>query len=183
MSLINWERIVLLTGIIGSVAGVASLVNAMALNRQLNFTAEPEVTFVCLTSQDGVPTTVALTPRGKISLIRWVSDYFKESGFDPKIRCEEVSKRFQSYYNQGVLNYITTGIENGQAVVCVSGTDGGACNGTLFTLKSEASTSRVIQHLFDVAYAGVAPLEESSSSPRIYIDIRKLLGTAPTQSN
>lgn len=91
-------------------------------------------TFFCGMS-NGVPATIAQTPRGNVSVIRWVSSYFSGAGYNPQTRCQEVSGRFEAYKNNGTLNYITTGIMNGQPVVCTRSTNGGGCNGLLFTLK------------------------------------------------
>jgi hypothetical protein len=93
----------------------------------------------------GVPATVANTPAGQKTVIRWVSGYFSGSGYTPMTRCVEVSQRFQAYMNQGVLNYITTGYMNSLPVVCVTSSDGGGCQGLLFTLKSGENASRVLQ--------------------------------------
>ena len=179
----KWQKIVEIAGVVGAVAGVLALVHAVIINWKpgnQNTNAAQTISFSC-EIRSGVPTTLAQTPRGKIPVIRWVSNYFSDSGFDPQKRCEDVTTKFQNYSNQGILSYITTGIENRQEVICVSGKEGGSCNGTLFTLKPQESASRVIQQLFDVAYRGAGPLEESSASPKIYVDVKKLLANAPVE--
>lgn len=122
-----------------------------------------------------VPATVASTPAGPKTVIRWVSGYFSESGYTPLTRCKEVSERFQTYMNQGLLNYITTGYMNNQPVVCVTSSNGGGCQGLLFTLKSGENASRVLQQLFEVKAGAAGPLNESSE--RLYIDVNQMLGT------
>ncbi|MFB2917867.1 DUF1822 family protein [Aerosakkonema funiforme] len=136
-------------------------------------------TFSCK-NNNGVPTTVVSTHRGNISLIRWAYNLGSEAGYRPEKRCEEVSKRFQQYYNQGVLNFVTTGRQSNQNIVCVSSEKGGACRGMLFTLKPSDNPNQVIQQMFDVASYASGPIEQSSS---IYIDINKLLETAPVEKN
>jgi hypothetical protein len=138
------------------------------------------VTFYCGTSYDGVPTTFANTPRGAISVVRWVSWHFTDSGYSPERRCQEVSGRFQTYKNNGTLNYITTGVMNGQPVVCVSGANGGGCQGLLFTLKPGSNASRVVQQLFDIRAGASGPLNESSD--REYLDMNAYLESAPVVS-
>ena len=177
----SWEKVGVIAGVVGALAAVAALAHEVIVRKEDPGSIE-KITFSCGTSQDGTPTTFAQAPRGKIPVIRWVSTYFSQSGFDPQKRCEEVSQRFQDYSNKGVLSFITTGIENNQEVICVSRKEGGACSGTLFTLKQGQSASRTIQQLFDVAYRGSAPLEESSSSAKIYVNLKKLLDTAPVES-
>lgn len=131
--------------------------------------------FVCDES-NYAPTTMFYGPEGVLPVIHWVSHYFAESGYSPSVRCQEVSRRFQRYYDAGVLNYITTGVVNQLPVVCVSSTLGGACGGVLFTLRPDENASQVIQQLFNISYANAGPLYESGS--RIYLDVNEYLSTA-----
>lgn len=137
--------------------------------------------FVCGAS-NGVPTTVAQTSRGKVPVIRWSSDYFSGSGWTPQRRCQEVSKKFQQYYQSGALNYLTTGIMNAQPVICVAKRQGGGCSGLLFTLKRERNVTpaQKLQQLLAVRVRASGPLNESS--PRVYIDMKEFLKTAPVES-
>jgi Circadian oscillating protein COP23 len=148
-----------------------------------------DTTFFCGISPQRIPTTYARTERGNIPVIRWVSKNFVGSGYTPQRRCEEVSRRFQSYKNSGILNYITTGIMNRQPVVCVSTIKGGGCQGLLFTLKPEANASRVLQQLFNIGDgSATSPLYESSRQPSnsdtetTSIDINQFLSTTPVES-
>ncbi len=135
--------------------------------------------FFCGRSSHGTPTTYVNTPTGNIPLIRWVSHYFEHSGYTPEVRCRDVSQRFNRFYNQGILNYVTTGFVNNQPVVCVATDRGGPCTGVLFTLKSGQSASRTIQQLFDVRAGASGPLFESEE--RIFVDMRPY--TAAIQAN
>jgi hypothetical protein len=126
--------------------------------------------FFCGRSPNGVPTTYVNTQTGNLPLVRWVSHYFQPSGYTPETRCRDVSQRFNRFYTQGILNFITTGIVNQQPVVCVASTRGGPCTGVLFTLKAGENATRVIQQLFDVRVGASGPLHESED--RIYIDMR-----------
>lgn len=130
--------------------------------------------FFCSES-DGVPTTFVETPKGTYPVIRWVSTYFSGHGYEPLTRCRQVSAKFQQFFNDGSLNYITTGTVNRSPVICVSNTMGGACTGVLFTLKQEEDANRVIQQLFDLRSGATGPLEESGS--RLYFDMKKYLRT------
>jgi hypothetical protein len=121
----------------------------------------------------GSPTTAVRTPGGVMPVIRWVSHYFLPSGYNPQTRCQDVSARFQTYYNNGMLNYITTGIVNRQPVVCVTDSTGGPCQGVLFTLKPHQNASKVIEKLFDIRAGASGPLYESSS--RVYFDMNQYL--------
>lgn len=145
-----------------------------------------KVTFSCGIKK-GIPTTVAQTSQSEIPLIRWVSDFGSEVGYTPEKRCEEVSQRFQQYYNQGILNFVTTGRENNQNIICVSSKDGGACQGLLFTLKPSDNPSLVIGQMFEVSSKASGAIDQSSSSdsppPPIYIDINKLLKPSSIEKN
>lgn len=136
-------------------------------------------TFVCGTSQ-GVPATMARTPRGDVPVIRWVSSYFSGSGWTPERRCQEVSQRFESYNQTGALNYLTTGEENNLPVICVTDRKGGSCHGTLFTLKNGSNPDATLQNLLNVRIRASGPLRESKQS-RAYIDMNDFLKTAPLE--
>ena len=125
--------------------------------------------FYCDRGENGIPTTFVKTPQGTYPVIRWVSNYFLSAGYSPLTRCRQVSDKFQFFYDDGRLDYITTGIVNRQPVVCVSGRKGGPCQGVLFTLKPQQSASETVQQLFDIRVgASTGPLYESGS--RFYLN-------------
>ena len=140
-----------------------------------------KTTFVCSVS-NGLPATVAQTSRGNVAVIRWNSDYFSGSGWTDQRRCQEVSKKFQNYYQSGALNYLTTGIMKGQPVVCVADLEGSGCSKLLFTLKPESNVTpaQKLQQLLAVRVRASGPLNESS--PRVYIDMKEFLKMAPVES-
>jgi hypothetical protein len=131
-------------------------------------------TFFCGTS-NGIPATLARTPRGEVPMILWNSSTLGDSGDSPQKRCEEVSQRLQTYYNSGKLKYITTGRKNGQLVVCVAQEENGSCTDEpLFPLNSNNSNpSATLQRIFRIRVASVAPISETRN--RIYIDLDKYL--------
>ncbi|MGA7934325.1 MAG: COP23 domain-containing protein [Kovacikia sp.] len=136
--------------------------------------------FFCDRDRHNRPTTFAATSGGTLPIVRWVSHYFAQSGYDPETRCQEVSGRFDLFYRQGRLNYVTTGIVNRLPVVCVASQIGGPCTGVLFTLKPDENASRVIQQLFDVRAGASGSLYESES--RQYIDIKQYMNDVRSQS-
>lgn len=154
--------------------------------------SEPEVSYACVTDSSSTPTTVAQSEkRGDIPIIRWTSDFGSGVGYTPQSRCQEVSANFQKYYEQGVLNYITTGQKNSYDIICVSSKLGGGClgdasQGQLWTLKSGDNASEVIPKVFDVGYMGSSPLNQSDGrviireGSQVYLDINKHLQEAPT---
>ncbi|MDJ1179682.1 COP23 domain-containing protein [Roseofilum sp. BLCC_M91] len=158
----------------------ALMLSLLAVGATAQIKTNKTQTFACGASRNGIPTTLALVPRGNIPIIRWVSEYFTPFGYDPQTRCEQVSNRLQTYQEQGIANFITTGIQDGLDVICVSSVLGGPCTGLLFTLQPGESASRVIQDLFDVGQYGLNPLLQGSNTDQVYIDLNQLLQEAPT---
>ena len=109
-----------------------------------NTTTANKTTFACSTIK-GVPVTVVQTPEGNVPVIKWVSNYFSNSGWTAERRCNEVSARFQEYHSQGTLKYLTTGIQNGQNVVCVTQQNKGSCENLLFTLKADSNPGKTLE--------------------------------------
>lgn len=143
----------------------------------------PVSRFYC--DQSGIfPVTKVRIERGVIPVIRWQSDFGGRVGYTPWRRCVEVSGRFNKFYQEGTLNYLTTGVVNNQPVICVAKQDGAPCAGILFTLNLEnrRDASRVLQQIFDIRDKAAAPLNESASS-RLYIDMQEFLKTAPVESS
>ncbi|MDB9312116.1 COP23 domain-containing protein [Spirulina sp. CS-785/01] len=139
------------------------------------------VRFTCGMNVDtGLPTTYAIpnnNPNIGKPIIRWYSRFFSNSGYTPMRRCQEVSARFQRFYQSGQLNYLTTGIVNGQPVVCVASRHGAPCAGdtVLFTLKPGSNASRTIQRLFNIRDGASDVLYESEDGSGNYIDFNQLL--------
>ncbi|MEN9218062.1 MAG: COP23 domain-containing protein [Gloeomargarita sp. DG_2_bins_126] len=136
-------------------------------------TANPKkLSFYCGTSQ-GTPATLAKSGNRVVPIIRWTSDSFSESGFSPERRCQEVSRRFQTYYDDGSLSFITTGRMNGQNVICVARSHGGPCAGLLFTLKPGSNPTQVINQLFNIRTRASGPLNETTARP--YVDFNEFI--------
>jgi hypothetical protein len=124
--------------------------------------------FFCGKDGDGTPITAFSHPsRGDVIIIRWESNYFKEKGFDPQSRCQEVSLKFQQYRDQSKLQYITTGRKNGYNIICVAEGDRLPClndkdQGQLWTLKPESNPNEVLAALKDRRAGGDQPLDMMS---------------------
>jgi Circadian oscillating protein COP23 len=121
-------------------------------------------TYKCINNK-GVPTTIVDTPRGRIQLITWKSDFFRSSGWTPQKRCEEVTNRFQNFSNNGTLKYVTTGIvDKKYKVICVGKKipgQGYSCikDGLLITLQPEDNSNDILKNLFgNAARVGGVPV-------------------------
>jgi hypothetical protein len=128
-----------------------------------------------------MPTTIARTQRGNVLMIYWKSTVFvnKLNDFTPENRCLEVSRRFQTFYSQGTLSYLTTGKINDQNVICIAQEYGGACKGLLLTLESKDDPQAILRDLMDIRINAKGPITRGSSS--IYIDVEEFLDAAPVQ--
>jgi Circadian oscillating protein COP23 len=129
------------------------------------------------------PMTLAKTQRGNVAMIRWKSNFFKNgvNDFTPMSRCNEVSRRFQDFYNQGILSYLTTGKMNAQNVICVAEEYGGPCSGLLLTLEPKDNPQQVLQELMNVrTRASGGPLTRGAASA--YFDVEDFLATAPVEA-
>lgn len=108
-------------------------------------------TFYCEQS-NGVPTTFVRTQDGKsVPIIHWVSHYFNSKRLTPVSRCQQVTRRFQSNYDNGTLKFIKAGILNGQPVVCAAPHKQAACTDRtlLFTLINGSDPDATARKLFD----------------------------------
>ncbi|MFB2919478.1 COP23 domain-containing protein [Aerosakkonema funiforme] len=146
--------------------------------------------FFCQNSQ-GVPITVARTTRGNITrdipIFRWVT---RLRDFTPLERCETVSRRFQAFYDNGILNNIRTGQVNGYPVLCAARQKGGNCRSTdiLVTLPRGSNPSELLSQMLDRGvYSGRGPINLSGSNlifydnGETYINMDTLLNSDPVE--
>jgi hypothetical protein len=129
--------------------------------------------FICGIS-GGAPSTNAVKSDGKqVAVIRWTSNRFDSAGWTPERRCQEVSARFDQYFKEGRLKYLTTGRMNGVPVICTALNQGGACDGLLYTLKPGQNATATLESLLEVRNKATGPLNETSS--RRYISLDQIL--------
>lgn len=132
--------------------------------------------FMCDASS-GSPATVYQNRQGVREVwINWVSDYFRDSGYDPMTRCREVSGRLETYRQNKQLKYVTVGYMNGQRVICTASKLNGRCDGLIYTLKPGQDSIRTLYQFMGLGegQAGASTLSESGDMP--YIDARPRLG-------
>jgi hypothetical protein len=137
--------------------------------------------FVCSTAA-GAPATNVVTQSGQqVPLIRWTSGVFNGAGWTPERRCQEVSGRFDTYFRQGRLDFITTGRMNGLPVICTARRNGGPCDGLLFTLKPGQNATHTLQELFTIRTKARGPLNETNA--RIYVSLEELVANAKSNAS
>lgn len=148
-----------------------------------------EVRFICASgfdqkSNQRFPTTYAWTQRGKIPVVRWKYKWFESSEYTPQRRCQEVSSRFQTAYDNQSLNYITNGTQNNQKVICTASQQGGACADTLLTLRPDDDSLAILTAFKDqLRGQGGDPPDHSSGKGQVYykINFQRFLQTAPVE--
>ena len=122
------------------------------------------------------PVTVYQNDRGTTEpWIRWTSNYFKNAGYDPLTRCQDVSARLENYRRNRQLKFITTGQMNRQNVICTASQSDGQCDGLVLTLKPKENPERALTNLF-AWRSGAAPSRSGRNNTH-YIDVRGQLGT------
>lgn len=135
--------------------------------------------FYCGRSKN-TPTTMAKTSRGPVPVIRWVSTIGED--YTPENRCKIVSGKFQQFYTDGTLNYLTTGTVNQLPVICAAQSENGSCTGVLFTLKPNSDPGRTLKRLLSIRDR--APGEVlNESDAKIYVNMADFLDKAPTETN
>ncbi len=145
-------------------------------NNSTSPTSAVRTSFFCANDLKGIPTTYGRTQRGRVSVIKWVSQYFNNAGYDPQKRCEEVSSQFQKLYNEGKLNYLSAAPKNNQSIICGLSSIGSECE-QLFTLKPGEDAGRILQQLRDIATG-------KASSPIFgagAVDMNQFLRNAPVE--
>ncbi|PSB26670.1 COP23 domain-containing protein [Chlorogloea sp. CCALA 695] len=173
--------IALLAGCAFTTFGVTAMVNQVQ--------GSEDVRFICATGFDKrtnkrYPTTYAWTGGQKRTIIRWKYKWFNSPANTPQKRCQDISARLQTAYNNGSLKFITNSRINNQPVICTARNNGGACNTTLLTLRPDDDPLVVLTSLKDALRGrGSSPLEHSSGDKQVYyqIDIDKFLQTAPIE--
>lgn len=138
------------------------------------------IQYMCVV-RNGTPTTIARTPQGSVAVISWKSNYFGNSGFSPKQRCNLVSQRFQKHANKGTLRYITVGKMNKQNVMCVAQKQSGGCrkDGLLLTFEPTDDPATVIKELFGVSSRAGGDSVHRGEGSEPYININNVLQNAP----
>jgi serine protease Do len=132
--------------------------------------------FVCDTST-GEPVTVYQNPQGfREPWIRWNSNFFSSSGYDPLTRCQQVTQRLENYNRNRQLNYVTVGVVNNQKVICTSSRVNGPCEGLIYTLRRDQDPAPALSSFFVWLANQKARPSLFESSTAIYINVGERLG-------
>ncbi|MHC5937078.1 COP23 domain-containing protein [Nostoc sp.] len=147
-----------------------------------------KVTFFCRqifdkASGENIPATVAWIPerQGNIRFIGWKSEYFNKDGWTPEERCEEVTAKFQQSYDQGRLNYLSSGIVENYPIICGLANQGETCNSSnqLFTLQKDSNPESILLRLTDISEGKSSVEILQSSGGQMYIAVQKFFKKTP----
>ena len=132
-------------------------------------------------SGETIPATMAYVPQRKasVSIIAWKSDYIP--AWDAQTRCETVSPKFQTFFEDSRLDYLTTGKNNGYDIVCAAIKIGQACTSEeqLFQVKANDDPQAVLKGLAGIVEGKSSEPIYQSSGQRIYVSMEKLVDSAP----
>ena len=115
---------------------------------------------------ENLVSTIVNTERGAITMIKW-SDRSFAPPWTPVERCKEVSRRFQRFYDHGILRYVRTGEVNNQPVLCATQSQGESCipESILVTFKPGTDPQLVLERLLDKrAWSSAGPIELSAGN-------------------
>ena len=148
---------------------------------------EDRVTFYCGTISESdtekIPTTLAYVPQRKthIPIVAWTNDSI--AAWNPERRCNAVSSKFQTFYQDGRLNYLTDGQVAGEQVICALLEKQEQCSGEnqLFQVRSGTDSEEVIVGIKEILKGKRSQTEViyQSSGDRNYVSISGLLENAP----
>ncbi len=112
--------------------------------------ARPKSNFFCKQDNNGVWTTFTKNNLHNIPIVRWTKTINRR--WNPQTRCQEVSKRFNSLYDNGWLNDLTSGEINNQNVICGVRRTGDRCTNRniLLTINTGDEPDYILKKMFDL---------------------------------
>ena len=137
--------------------------------------------FLDKASGETIPATVAYVPQRKanVSIIAWKSDYIP--AWDAQKRCQTVSPKFQTFYEDNRLDYLTTGVKNGYDIICAAVEAGQTCKAEdqLFQVKASSDPQAVLKGLTGIISGDSSEPLYQSSGQQLYVSMEELLDNAP----
>lgn len=132
-------------------------------------------------SGETFPATMAYVPQRKasVSIVAWKFNYIP--AWDAQTRCDEVSPKFQTFFENNRLNYLTTGVNNGYDIVCAAVELGQVCKpeDQLFQVKANDDPQAVLKELTGIIEGKSSEPIYQSSGQRIYVSMEELVESAP----
>jgi Circadian oscillating protein COP23 len=172
-------------------ATTVSLVSINILNQPSNAEttatySKDKINFYCgeisdKASNKKIPATIAYIPQRKanVQIIAWKSNFIPQ--WDAQKRCNTVSPKFQTFYENGRLNYLTTGENAGYDIICAAVETGRSCKAEdqLFQVKANSDPEAVLKGLTGLIEGASSKPIFQSSGEQIYVSMEDLLNKAP----
>lgn len=128
-----------------------------------------------------IPATIAYVPQRKanVAIIAWKSNYIPE--WDAQKRCDTVSPKFQAFYEDGSLNYLKTGENQGYPIICAAVETEQPCQAEdqLFQVKASSNPEAVLKGLTGIIEGTSSEPIYQSSGDKTYVSMENLLKAAP----
>jgi hypothetical protein len=146
-----------------------------------------KVTFQCVqihdtASKKKIPATLVWIPERteNVRLIGWKSEHFDRT-LTADQRCQIVTQKFQTQYDNGDLSYLTLGNSNGYPILCGVKNIGDPCNGDsqLFTIKRHEDPKTIQERLEDIISGQASDILLQSSGSQAYMPFADLLNSLP----
>ena len=131
-------------------------------------------------SGETIPATMAYVPQRKasVSIIGWKTHI---PDWDAQRRCETASPQFQTFYEDGRLNYLTTGVNNSYDIICAAIEIGQPCKpeDQLFQVKATDKPQAVLKALTGIIEGTTSKPIYQNGGGRTYVSIEELVNAAP----
>lgn len=148
---------------------------------------EDRVSFYCGTilhseTREEIPATVANVPqrKAKIAMVAWTTEL---AAWSAEKRCDTVSAKFQTFHEDGRLNYLANGESAGEPIICAKLDTQEECSGEnqLFQVKAGTNPEDVIAALQGTLAGEIKDtvIEQSSYNGQTHVSVSKLLENAP----
>ena len=148
--------------------------------------ATDQVSFYCGEISDKetgekIPATVAWVPQRQddVLIVVWKSQNL--AAWNPQKRCETVSPKFQTFYKDGRLKYLSNGESAGYPIICALLDKQEQCSGEnqLFQVRPGINPEDVILGLKGILDGKSSEPIYQSSGDRFYVSVLKFLEHAP----
>ncbi len=167
-----------------SLASLAINVNPVFSQTKTSQAENSQVTFKCVklfdqASDKQIPVTVAWIPERKqhIRFIAWKSEFLPR--WSPEKRCKAATKKFQEFYEEGTLNYLSHGTHRGYQVICAV-QPGEKCNreNKIFRIKTGSKPEIVLQRILNIAEGKSSEMLYQNSGKQLLIEVNRLFNEA-----
>lgn len=126
-------------------AGMAIFTSMLPMSSPVSASSDK---YSCL-EVNGIHGIYSRTERGNINFLNFTQDVSED--WTTNKRCTEVATRFQRYYDNGIMRFVSAGYINSQPALCAVVEKGEACssNNLLVTLPTNTDPIKAARQLMD----------------------------------